>query len=64
MGTIFNVVMVCAVAGLVFCSIIVLIIIAVAAFTEPPNMDIVACEKCGDLYYGKDVEKGRCIKCS
>ncbi len=31
--------------------------------TEPPDMDIVACEKCGNLYYGKDVEKGRCIKC-
>jgi len=49
-----------AAAGLL---ILLLIFVGVAAFTDPPDMDIVACEKCGNLYYGKDIENGRCPKC-
>jgi hypothetical protein len=45
-------------------SIFIVIFVVFAACTEPPDMDIVACEKCGDLYYGKDIKNKRCIKCS
>lgn len=43
--------------------ILLLIFVGVAAFTDPPNMEIVACKKCGDLCYGYRLEDGVCDRC-